>query len=578
MVRGDPKASLIGLIDRASRLPSVLSAQALAVAVQRRAADEWWAAPPYRLMLERPAPQGLAATPKDLRPVSADAGRHLLSGRFELAGAELMVEPGGDPWDRPSPTRLFAVALHRFDWARELIATGDAGAREFLRLFLGWRDVFGRITPFAWGPDTLPRRVFNLACAAPHVTAIASDAEKAILAGSLAAQARHLIALSRSPASAAERLTAAAVAGASLSGPAGEKLLARVLPRLSAAVAETVLADGGVKSRSPQAGLELLFDLLCLDDVLLQRGREAPPEVARAIDRLSSGLRFFTLGDGALAAFQGGEAVAPARVEAACQHDKAETRSFGFAPHAGYHRLAGRSLLALIDAAPPAEGPWSLTACAQPLAMEVSAGRDRLIVNTGWSADAAAPQAMRLTAAGSTASLGDGSAGAPLQGFLARMLGPRLIGGARRVEARRNENEAGIWLELAHDGWTERHGLIHERRLFMDANGDELRGEDRFAPSADTLKERPHLTPFTIRFHFDPEAKASLARDKRSVLLRGPSDRGWWLRTDAKDVTLEPSVVFENGQPRRTQQLVLRGNIPADGAKVRWKLTPVEPE
>jgi uncharacterized heparinase superfamily protein len=61
------------------------------------------------------------------------------------------------------------------------------------------------------------------------------------------------------------------------------------------------------------------------------------------------------------------------------------------------------------------------------------------------------------------------------------------------------------------------------------------------------------------------------------VLLRGPSDRGWWFRNDAIHVSLETSVCFIDGQPRRTQQMALQADIPLDGpARVRWKLTPVE--
>jgi uncharacterized heparinase superfamily protein len=184
---------------------------------------------------------------------------------------------------------------------------------------------------------------------------------------------------------------------------------------------------------------------------------------------------------------------------------------------------------------------------------------------------------MRLTAGASTAALDDGSAGRPLTGFLGRMLGPRLVGGPTRVEARRNENEGGVWLELAHDGWVERHGLIHERRLFLDPGADELRGEDRFVAAAEAAGQILGEPVFSVRFHLHPDVQVSLARDSRSVLLRGASDRGWWFRNDAQEVTLEPSVWFERGLPRRTAQIVLRGQVSADaGARVRWKLTPVD--
>jgi uncharacterized heparinase superfamily protein len=85
--------------------------------------------------------------------------------------------------------------------------------------------------------------------------------------------------------------------------------------------------------------------------------------------------------------------------------------------------------------------------------------------------------------------------------------------------------------------------------------------------------------PYQARFHLHPDVKASLARDGRSVLLLGPSERGWWFRNDSNDVRLEPSAHFEGGLARRTTQIVLRGNARGGaGARVRWKLAPAESE
>jgi uncharacterized heparinase superfamily protein len=355
-----------------------------------------------------------------------------------------------------------------------------------------------------------------------------------------------------------------------------ERLSADGLKRLGHDLEATVLPDGGHRTRSPEAGLELLFDLLSLDDLLLQRGREAPLPLMSALDRLSAMVRFQTLGDGRLASFHGGEAVAADRVTAALGEEPLDASAPEQAPHAGYHRLVGPALQAMADGGPPAQGPWSLTACAQPLAIEVTAGADRLFCNSGWSPDAAGPQAMRLTAAASTADVGRSSAGWPLTGFLARALGPRLIHTPHAVQARREENEDGVWLELVHDGWAPRFGLTHTRRLFMARAGDELRGEDVFTPAPGAAVRGPaHVT---VHFHIYPGVQASVARDGRSVLLRGPSDRGWWFRNDAAVVSLEASVCFIGGQPRRTQQVALGADTPASGeTRVRWKLTPVEP-
>jgi uncharacterized heparinase superfamily protein len=505
-------------------------------------------------------------------------GQGLLEGRLVLAGALMTLPANADPFDRPCPTRAFAVELHRFSWLASLLEAGPEGLGAALRLALDWTRSFPRPAPFVWDPEILAPRVQNLALALPRLLAAASDLEGQTLMRALQRQTRHLLNVRRDlqrPCAAAAAATAAAVV---LAGPAGAALMRRAMPRLVERLEAEVLPDGGVRTRRPEEALEVLLALLSLDDALLARGEEAPGTVSRAIDRLTQGVRFFSLGDGRLAAFNGGEAADAGAVAAALAHDDGEGRVQPLLPYGGYHRLRGRALLVMVDAGAPPKGPLSAAACAQPLALEVTAGADRLICNTGWSPDAQGPQGLRLTAGGSTAALGEGSAGRLLGGLAARAFGPRIVGGPTRVDAVRNENDNGVWLELSHDGWVEEFGLIHERRLYLDGEEDELRGEDRFAPAPGPQRPRRRIVGYAVRFHLPPTVKVSLARDRRSVLLRGPSNRGWWFRNDAPDVYLEVSTMFEGRQAHRGSQVVLKGPLSREGARVRWKLAPVEAE
>ncbi len=562
-----------------------LWALAAGTGLRRQAETEWFGSPFHLLGLRGPRAEAAAVRPHDARPVRPDVGAALLKGVFAFGGETLDVGPGGDPWDQPSPSRAFAETLHRFAWIADLLATGEAGAREGLRLLLDWRRLFGRWNSFAWGALVLERRVLHLACALEPLTAAASEAETAVLANDLARQARQLLKLRDPEHRAAERAAAAATAGAALAGEAGERLIDQGLDRLRGALDAAVLADGGHATRSPEAGMELLFDLRALDDGLARRGRPAPPALSRAIDRLDAALPLFTLPDGRLACFQGGEECAAERVAAAPRPDVqgAERRRPTQAPHAGYQRLQGRAMTILLDAGAPARDAWSVAACGQPGAIEILCGADRLITNCGWSPRAAGRDAFRLAGAGSTLSIGEGAAGTPAGGFIGRALGPRLIGGAREVKAARQEGDDGVLVELTHDGWLASWGFVHVRRLFLDPRTDELRGEDRLSPAAgpDASPPRPparRTAPVAVRFHLHPDVRASLARDKRSVLLQGPSNQGWWLRNDAADVAVEPSVHFLDGVARRTSQIVLHAQAPTDtGGRVRWKLTAAEP-
>ncbi|MFA7263189.1 MAG: heparinase II/III family protein [Caulobacter sp.] len=566
----------------APRLPSAsstaLALQAAGESLRRLAEREWFGTPLHRLTLARPRPDGMAANPRDPRPVEPENGRRILAGIFDLAGIEMVVGAQGDPFDRPSANRPSAVALHRMGWMGDLLATGDAGARLGLRLAADWRRLFGRWNGFSWGPDVIERRVFNLACAARRLTAGASDAERALLLDDLARQARHLAGIGQAPERALERAVAAGVAGCALGGEAGDRLIDLAVARLKRDLPLVVSHEGVHASRSPQAGLELLFDLLTLDDALHQRGQAGPDDLPRAIDRLSAATRFFQLPDGRLADFQGGEAVGARRIAAALAHEDGEPPARRRAPHGGYERLESAAIAVMVDAGPPAQGRWSTTACAQSAALELVCGGDRLIVGCAWTADSGASHALRLTDASSTANLADMSAGQPLRGFAAAALGPRLIGAPRKVEVKRHDAEAAAWLEVSHDGWVKRFGLVHERKLYLDRALEELRGEDSFSPKLAKAQTGPRrYIPFTVRFHLHPDARASLARDRKSVLLKGPSDQGWWLRNDAIEVSVEPSLHIEGGVQRRTVQVVLRGQASDDkGGRVRWKLSRAE--
>ena len=549
--------------------------QAVLAALARQGRTEWFGSPPHLARLASPRAQGFVIFPRDFRPARAEAGRAVLGGVFGHGGETLSAGPGGEPWSRSSPSRGFAESLHGFGWLRDLLAQGEPGAREALRLIGEWRLVFGRWSSFAWGGEVIDRRVVNLTTALGGMVPIASEAEVEMLADLLARQARQLL-LATDPASrVAERAAAAALAGTAIAGRAGERLLARALPRCERLASRVVLADGGHVSRSPEAGLELLLDLMALEDGLEQRGLHTPDSIHAAIDRLRAALRFFTLPDGRLACFQGGEEADPARIAAARAADEtAEAPPSAQAPYAGYQRLAGRSIQVMMDVGRPAPDPWSVSACAQPGAIEVVCGGDRLITNSGWSPRASRSQALRLTDGGSTVALAHESAGAPLGGWMGRTLGARLVGGATRAEAKRVGSETGQWVDFSHDGWASL-GLVHERRLYLDLAADELRGEDQFAPTGTVTGQR--VISYAVHFHLPPEVEAVVARDNRSVLLRGASSKGWWLRNDAVDVRVEPDVHFRGGQQLATRQVVLLGHLRADrGGRVRWKLTAVE--
>jgi len=536
---------------------------------------ELYGLPGYSLTLKGRPAQGFAATPRDFRPVDPGPGKAVLGGKFVFAGSSLEAIAPEDPWNRPSPTRAFAVDLHSFAWLPSLMLQGERGGRESVRLTLAWATAFARWSPFAWGPEILARRAFNLACAARRMGQVATEAERLRLADILGRQGRQLLRPPGGLAGKAERLTAAAVAGCALSGAPGASLRRSALRALPGALERTIGADGGHASRSPEAGLELLLDLLTLDDALSQISEATPDPVRSAIQRLTSALRLQTLPDGRLVTMQGGGPSTPARVAAARANDEGSTEGPSGAV-AGVARIRSPLLTIAADIGAPARGAWSAAACAQPMALEIVCGKDRLVTGCGWTPRAPDRQGLRLAPGHSTLTLGEASTGEPLGGWRGALLDHRLVGRPLHVVVDQRDGEGAVWLEVEHDGWVHDYGLLHQRRLYLDQRLDELRAEERLHPAPGQREVvRAIAAPYAVRFQLEPGVQASLARDRRSILLRGHSGRGWWFRTDGPDVAIEPSVRIDEGLTRRSLQIVVRGSARTDSeTKIRWKLSP----
>lgn len=530
---------------RAFPLPGRYTALALATAASSALAEELRGSGLRRLRLDRLRSEGFAVRARDNRPPTS------------------IPPPLGDPWDRAAASRAEAVSLHRFDWLPAMLAGEAEGAAEALRLTLGWRRVFSRWNAFAWSGEVMVRRVFNLACAGPALAARASDAETAGIARDLVRQGFDLLA-ERGVVGAAERTTAAALAGAVLRGADATRLLSQALARLGPALTATVAPDGAHATRRADLALSLLFDLQTLDDALTQQGKAAPEPVQRALAALSAAVRFATLSDGSLMRFHGAGPRAPEVIAAA----RAGEDDPGRAPAdalGGIHRLAAPGLDVRVDAAPPPTGSWSAHACDHPLALQVLAG-GRPLIESGCG---------RGIDAGSTLSVGDALEPPILRGLPARILGPRLVRPPFEIEVQRHEAPGAVWLDLAHQGWARRHGVVHQRRLYLDLAAGELRGEDRLTPTAlGQGPDRRHFTPYALRFVLHPSVRALTSQDGRSLLLRPEgAGGGWVLRNDALPITLETIP----GEARPHRVVVLSGQRRADsGARVRWKLSPAK--
>jgi uncharacterized heparinase superfamily protein len=546
------------------------------------ASDEWRAPPFYRMMLRGADPDRIVQWGKDPRIGDPRRGEEILRGRWRI-GAERLAAERRLPWSAPPPSPHFAARLHSFSWLGDVAAVGGPAGAAIADYVLSWSEGFGEWHAESWAPELVAERLFAWLCHGRPAFEGGDPTLRPNLMRSFGRQARHLqIAAGDLRDPPARIKTGAALTLAGCSGvPDADRLLDSGVEILEEACASQFLPDGGHLSRAPQILAEALCDLIAADNALVRHAIETPRLIRDAMPRMAGMLRFLSLGDGALACFNGGGEGSAATLNTITGEFEGEMRSFRVAPQSGYHRLASGDLALVLDGAaapPPAYGDRAHAGC---LSFEMSCGLDRLIVNVGSQLELD-PQwraAGRATNGHSTLVVDDA-----LSAEFERVgRGAARPHGPAQMSAKRTDDDEGARIDAQHDGYRADYGLIHRRTIYMDKNGVDVRGLDALARPASegraTDKWRP---PFAIRFHLHPDAIGTLG-EPGVAYIDGPSGSRWRLRTDAQRVRFEDSVYLgEADGPRRTRQLVLLGNADPNGLgdappnRVRWAFTRLD--
>lgn len=531
----------------------------------------------YRQTLIGPVSDRIHAYTDDHRVRVLQEADALMRGRFRLAGHAVDIRQGSI-FDQPAPSADFAAALHGFDWLRHLEAAGGDLAREFaLKLTQHWLNRNARYTVPAWLPEVMAERFINLFS---HGRFFLGELDAAWRPKFFTALRDQAIMLARSLPESPDGLprfkcaAALALAGLCLGD---ERIAAGGLKRLTAELNRQILPDGGHVSRSPGQLLDVVRLLTMVRQALARTGRESEPVLDQALDRMFLLLRFFRLGDGALAVFGGGAEDDPRIIATLLAQDQRQDRRVTHLPDSGFYRLAlGRGIV-IFDASAPPPGAFSATAHAGCLSFEMSSGAHRLVVNCGASAgpDMKWQRALRSTPAHSTLTLNERSQTAVLgESVLARLLGPRLSGGPIDVETRRLESAHGLSVEASHDAYVAEFGVVHQRRMTLSRGGFTLTGADRLIPvpshPATAKRDARNALPFAIRFHIHPDVRLSLAQGGSSVILKLPNGEGWRFRCGGGDLSIEESIYFGGGSSRRAEQLVIKGAVKSQASESAW--------
>lgn len=510
-----------------------------------------------------PSPATLTATGPGIWPGMPERGTAILRGEIELLGRRLpLLQPF---WTLEPDSERLVAELHGFAWLADLVSAGNAGVVLARQLIDQWLQL----------PQSRSRSLRHPGIAGRRLAAWLQSADRLLVGGDSSFDQRWRERIAEESASLA-RLLPGGLCGsaliealkglllASLALPGAQNWERQALRSLEAELVRQILPDGGHAERNPSRQLRVIRDLAEIEMALMRTGRPASPAIGAALRALAPVLRLLQHGDGGLALFNSANEETAGLIETVLTAAGETPQAMTKAPHVGFQRLAAGRMIALVEAGRPAPPGFDQGAHAGSFAIEVGIGAERLI--TGCGAHPADPnwdEALRATAAHSTLALGgqDSSLLLPGGGLASR---PGF------VSCKREEEAGAVWLDLAHDGYAGRFGIRHRRRLYIAANGEELRGEDRLNAIGGPVAG----VPVTVRFHLHPEVQATLAQNGHTVLLRLASGAGWRLRIDGAAVSLAESVYAgRRGRVRRSQQILVEATHEGEESWLRWALT-----
>ena len=473
-------------------------------------------------------PLKLAAVPRDHVHGERQRGEALLAGRF-TAGSETLPLKDLD-FARVGASGSLAEQLQGFSWLRDLAAAAsrEKGARLAEAVVGRWLLAHGTKVDDAWAPHLWGERILFWTAYAPYILSSSDGGYRSALLNTLARGARHLDANAEKAAAGLHRITAwCGVVGAGLLVQGGVPRVARGEAGLARALASAQFDDGGLISRSPYEQVLLVDRFGLLRASYLAAKQTIPDGIEAAAQASLAALHGVTMGDGALSSWQGCGPAEAARLTALIDGCGLRARPLRQARGWGYQRMSALGTILVLDAAPPPPQKIAEIGSASTLALELSDGGQRLVVNCGGPGPLPTDlpdelvQGLRTTAAHSTLVLSDtNSTNILADGSLGK--------GVEDVAIERSEDNDASRLEASHDGYVRAFGMLHKRSLMLGNDGKELRGADQLIPKG--RKKIRDASPYSVRFHLAPGVEATTTADGMGAILRSKGAPPWNFR------------------------------------------------
>lgn len=523
-------------------------------------------------------PERLLLAPKDLRIADPITARDILAGRYFLADTMIECE-SSNPFLATNTTKSWLRELHNFSWFRHLAAQSDPPTKtQAKNLLQNWVSRFSKPdTTIVWENETTALRLITWFC---HSVFIVENATPKFYQFWLKSIAVHTNYLRRSfhqcPEGIPRLFTRIALAYADICLSEYANQTERSRNKLDTELNAQIFEDGGHISRNPAKLVDILALLLPLKQSFIRLGIPPSEVFLSTIDKMMAAMKFYRLGDGSLARFNGVRHTRQDLISTILHYDDSLGIAGENAIQSGFQRMEIGETVILADVGAPPQKAISHNYHSGMLSFEMSCGNQLIFNNCGsdQNSDNKLTKLTRSTAAHNTATIENSSAIKFYSGkAYSSLLKDRIISAIPKVKCTRTDTKDAKQFTASHDAYLKNFDIIHSRTMKLTSAGNRIEGTDQFFNKRLQLAAPKKPVNATIRFHLHPSVSAGKTDNGISIILMCGAGMIWKFTCIDSQIDIEESVFLTSiSGPKRTKQIVLSFDI-AKTNEVRWLIT-----
>ena len=505
------------------------------------------------------APKSPSHSAPDLWAGDTTKGKEILNGNFSFLDRSVNMGKSIN-WSPQGVHTPWLYKLHDFEWLADLRATQDPQAKIIARdIMKDWFDTCGHFHAVYWHPYPLSCRICHWLTHGGWLLDGADQGWQKRFMESLVRQANHLpkvLEWDKGGFRLIKNLKAQIFA--SLCLPSRQSAFLEAEDLLKRELAKQILPDGAQHERSPSTHGDILKDLLDIHAMIIKAGQTPPDLLDDTIDRMSVALAFYRHPDGNLALFNDSFAGDVDMLDAIQERCGLAETIPSELTYAGYGRLDSGPMALIFDAGVASPPDGTCLTHADCLSFELSYGEQRVFVNSGSRGyNHPKNNSFRETDAHNTLTLNHQSHTEVWgNGYVGRH--PKNIHFNIGQEA-----GLGVGVEARHDGFRHLNAL-HIRRLFLNTEGTDLRGEDTI------IKSKGAQLPVQAHFHLHPDIAYSLISNSEVELTLPNSTQLVFKAKGGQIFDAESTYCPQGAEPQHRRKLVIRGAWQKGKCVINW--------